>query len=340
MVTLSEIAVQSGFSVPVVSRALSLNPNPKAPKVAAETRRKICETAKRLGYTPNRTAEFLKKGKNPTIGVFLQLRSDSLLAELIRGISTAAMEYQFPLALFFDADYNSYLNFLQNSQKENYCGIITYPVIYFREHLPEQTHKKLLLDAIKAYLADGGRLVMLENNNLHQEIIPDVLYIDVDHAWGGRLAADYLLKHGAEIVFTLDYTYIPHRSAGFIKQIRKYNLTPEVFPLGETAELSHAVLRFHKKNPSKRIGIYASTDKQAIEIFSLLAKEGLTAGTDYLLIGYDNQYATQLTIPGITTIAQPMFEVGYTAVRQLINAIYRLPVDSIYLKPKLIVRGT
>ena len=55
MVTLSEIAVQSGFSVPVVSRALSLNPNPKAPKVAAETRRKICETAKRLGYTPNRT---------------------------------------------------------------------------------------------------------------------------------------------------------------------------------------------------------------------------------------------------------------------------------------------
>ena len=326
MVTLSEIAVQSGFSVPVVSRALSLNPNPKAPKVAAETRRKICETAKRLGYTPNRTAEFLKKGKNPTIGVFLQLRSDSLLAELIRGISTAAMEYQFPLALFFDADYNSYLNFLQNSQKENYCGIITYPVIYFREHLPEQTHKKLLLDAIKAYLADGGRLVMLENNNLHQEIIPDVLCIDV--------------KHGAEIVFTLDYTYIPHRSAGFIKQIRKYNLTPEVFPLGETAELSHAVLRFHKKNPSKRIGIYASTDKQAIEIFSLLAKEGLTAGTDYLLIGYDNQYATQLTIPGITTIAQPMFEVGYTAVRQLINAIYKLPVDSIYLKPKLIVRGT
>ena len=115
MVKLSEIANESGFSIPMVSRVLSPKPH-KGACVAEKTRKHIEAVAKRMGYRPNRNAEFLKRGKNPVIGCFLPSRADSLLAKLMKGIGEEAEKQNFPLSFYFDITQESYLDFIKNQK--------------------------------------------------------------------------------------------------------------------------------------------------------------------------------------------------------------------------------
>ncbi|NLK84260.1 MAG: LacI family transcriptional regulator [Lentisphaerae bacterium] len=137
MIKLAEIARESGFSIPVVSRALSPNPH-KDTRTASKTKEHIRQVAKRMGYRPNRNAEFLKRGQNPVIGCFLPPRTDTLSAKLMKGISQEADKNNFPIAFYFDTTKDSYLEFIERSQRSKNCGIITYPyfkLVFFREDI-------------------------------------------------------------------------------------------------------------------------------------------------------------------------------------------------------------
>jgi DNA-binding LacI/PurR family transcriptional regulator len=183
MVKLSDIAKESGFSIPVVSRVLSPKPH-KGARVADNTRKHIQVIAKRMGYRPNRNAEFLKRGQNPVIGCFLPSRTDSLLAELMKGISEEAEKNNFPLAFYFDMTPKSYMEFIEYSKLSKNCGIITYP--YFKIDPEVET-------VISNYQENGGKIVLVEGgSNLWQW--HNCTSVSVDNYYGGKLAAKHLLK--------------------------------------------------------------------------------------------------------------------------------------------------
>ena len=91
MITLKKIAAETGYSISLVSRVLSPKPG-QASYVSASTRKIILQATERLNYRPNRSAEFLRKGKAPVIGVFLPDSADDLIADLVVGLSEKAEE--------------------------------------------------------------------------------------------------------------------------------------------------------------------------------------------------------------------------------------------------------
>ncbi len=324
MIKLSEIAVESGFSVPVVSRVLSPKPHKDA-RVAEATRKHIQDVARRMGYRPNRNAEFLKRGQSPVIGCFLPSRTDSLLAKLMKGIAEEGEANDFPLAFYFDMTKASYLEFLERSRRFKNCGIISYP--YFK--LDAEVEK-----VIADYQDNGGKIVLIEGSSERWQW-RNCTSVSVDDYYGGVLAAQHLIERGARTFITKQYQGIPERIAGFTDTVQKTDATVAV--KHDPAEIISEVIRLHPERKFP-VGLYLPTDGDALTVLCELQRSGIEVGQDVLLIGYGNHYMTECVRPALTTVAQPFYKVGQTAVKKTIASIYADKPESIRIKPELIVR--
>ena len=321
MVKLSEIAKESGFSIPVVSRVLSPKPHKDA-RVAEKTREHIQAVAKRMGYRPNRNAEFLKRGQNPVIGCFLPSRADSLLAQLVKGISEEAEKNNFPLAFYFDTTKDSYLEFIERSRKSKNCGIITYP--YFKLDTEAEA-------VISNYQKNGGKIVLIEGGSSRWQW-HNCTSVSVDHYHGGKLAAKHLLKQKVEYFITHEYYNIPERISGFTDTIKK---AQKKITMVDSFGNIIKKIKTTKRYP---IGIYLSSDSEAITMICELQRNNINVGKDVLIIGYDDLYLSQYTSPSLTTVSQPFEKVGQLAVKKLISNIYGSTEKSTLIKPKLTIR--
>ena len=315
MVKLSEIAEASGFSIPVVSRVLSPKPHKDA-RIADKTRMHIQKVAKRMGYRPNRNAEFLKRGQNPVIGCFLPSRADSLLAKLMKGISEEAEKNNFPLAFYFDTTKDSYLEFIQRSQKSKNCGIITYP--YFKLDAEAEA-------VISNYQKNDGKIVLIEGGSSHWQW-HNCTSVSVDHYYGGKLAAEHLLRQNIESFVTHEYKYLPERTMGFTETIQKAEKKLEVFE--SFIDLIEKI-KVTRKYP---LGVYLPSDTEAVNMLCELQRNNIDVGKDILIIGYDDLYLSQHVSPALTTISQPFSEVGLLAVKKLIDNIYGKVSESTLIK--------
>lgn len=323
MIKLAEIAKEAGFSVPVVSRALSPNPH-KDTRTADTTKEHIRKVAKRMGYRPNRNAEFLKRGQNPVIGCFLPPRTDSLLAKLVKGISEEADKNNFPLAFYFDTTKDSYLEFIERSRRSKNCGIITYP--YFK--LDAETE-----DVISDYQENNGKLVLVEGGSNHWQW-HDCTSVSIDNYHGGKLVAEHLLEHNVKQFITMQYGNIPERTSSFVETIQSAQQNATIF---KSLEEIIDKVKNAKKYP---VGIFLPRDQDAVAALCEFQRNNIEVGKDALIIGYDDQYLSEYVRPSLTTVSQPFDIVGRLAVQRLIAKIYDNSSESILIKPELIIRNS
>lgn len=321
MVKLAEIAKASGFSIPVVSRVLNPNPNIEV-KIAPKTRELILETAKRMKYRPNRNAEFLKRGQNPVIGVFLPHFRNSLITDLVMGISEAAQKHGFPVSFAFETSFENYRKFIKETSGRRNCGIITYP--YFQ--LDNEATK-----LIEGYCHNGGKMVMVNaDKSLYR-----VPHVGMDDHFGGWIAAEHLLERGCEEFIIIDG--IPERRNGFAARLKEQGGDCSIYP--ECTESYRIVVEQCRKSGGK-IGIFTCADRMAATLHGLLLQAGMVPGERVKLIGYDDLFLSRHLAPALTTVSQPFTESGRLAVDKLVDIIYDRPAESVALKPELIVRKT
>ncbi len=324
MVKLAEISEATGFSIPVVSRVLSPKINSEA-KIAPRTRQLILDTALRMGYRPNRNAEFLKRGQNPVIGVFLPYYRNDLITDLVMGISQTAQEQGFPVSFSFETRFATYQRFIENTKGQRNCGIITYP--HFEA---EQSASEL----IRQFSEGGGKLVLINARQLQPQQLR-VPHVDVDDLTGGRIAAERLLYHKCDEYLVM-YS-IEDRKNGFEQKLAEAGVKCRCFR--EKPEDFSRIFKLCRES-GKRIGIFCGTDRMAVKIHTGLLLNGLKPGERVKLIGYDNLFLPQYLMPALTTISQPFFEIGCLAMRKLVDVIYGHPAESVTLQPELVIRET
>ena len=322
MVKLAQIAEAAGFSVSIVSRVL--NPNPKNPgKIAEATQCRIREVARQMGFRPNRAAEFLQRGQLPTIGVFMPHYRNSLITDLVMGISAEASANGFPIAFSFDTNYASYRKFLEENRSQCNCGIITYP------HFNLDAKADQL---ICKYLDEGGKMVLINA----EDFMPQVPHVEIDERKGGEIAAEELASAGCTRLFLLTASMLG-RSDGFREYARRAAI-PLVEYLAIDANFTK-VIDFCR-DARETIGIFVSADREAVRLYSLLLQDGIIPGGKIKLIGYDDLFLTNCLKPALSTIAQPFVEAGHCAVKTLVDTIYGKPVQNTCLLPTLVRRET
>lgn len=324
MPTLNEIADQAGMSITVVSRVLSPKPELNS-RVASRTRHHVLAIAERMGYRPNRNAEFLKRGTTPVIGVFLPRFDDSLVARLTFGISDEASRQNFPVSFHYDMSIESYRSFISNAHSLRNCGIITFP--YFETDI---NCEKLIED----YVINRGRIVMISQSR-H---MPDITTVRIDDYYGGRLAGECLLSNGCNKVFA--YATIVSRADGCADVLRTQGIDCESYMVGASPlETVYARIKASIAG-GLRTGVFAGTDRDAAMFYKFADDNGLKIGRDVFVVGYDNQNYSKLLNPALTTIDQPIQDAGCKAVKKLIDLIYDQPVESESFKPVLIKRDS
>jgi LacI family transcriptional regulator len=329
MVTLREIAAAAGYSIAVVSRVLSPCPHAGA-RIAEKTREHISDVALRLGYRPNRVAEFLKRGGSPVIGVYIPDSAETHSGELVKGICLEAGLNSFPLAFFYDATIDGFQRFILETINFRNSGVIVFPAFQFDERIAE---------LVEMYCGHGGRMVMI--NNLERCTTPGLCSIDIDDFSGGGMVAERLLTRGCRRFLTICNHTFPARHEGFCRKIEFTGKTCEIIASVKEFNAEKVIsmlLSMHQNKNNLPIGIFAASDLEAVEIITMLAKCNVKIGRDVLIAGYGNQYLAAHVHPGLTTVIQPFLTAGRNSLTKLSAMIYGKDAESEKLIPELIIR--
>lgn len=334
-VTLRDVARDSGVSATTVSRIL--NDRETGVPIRPETRQRVLDTARRLGYKPNLLARGLRGSKSSLLGVIARDISDPFHIQILRGINDAARI----------ADYRLFL------------GHVDYQadVVIAYASMLEQSHADGIIligdieggDSALALLAEQHRFMIGVTDRTSRRQIPGVYS---DSSVGTQLAMDHLwdLGHRSIICVSDSRTYDGRlridryeqymRSRGASDQIRVYITDQEPAP---AYELGRRI--FDGLIPADRpTAIYATSDTTAIGLMQASYQAGVRIPEELSIIGYDDIDLAAFTIPPLTTISQTGVEMGKTAAELLFTMITkdleRDEVNDVVLSPNLVVRAS
>jgi LacI family transcriptional regulator len=325
--TIAEIAARAGVSVPTVSRVLNNRPD-----VAPETRARVEKIIQESGFVPNRASNSLRKGSSDIIDIVVPGLDTPYSVEIVRGVSEVAERNGLRLALSTTA------NAVQREQQ--------------------------WLVKVLEGITDGAILVLpsvLPNNleELHRHKIP---FVVVDHRselgadtpsvsatnWaGGRAATEYLLSLGHRRIAVIGGGATVQCSIGRIAGYRSaleeagVPIYPEYIRKGEFMqqtgyEQTCALLEL----PEPPTAIFAGSDLQAMGVYSALRARGIAIPDEISVVGFDDIPLAALVTPALTTVRQPLMEMGRVATTMLLHLIAQEPLDSmrVELATTLIVR--
>jgi LacI family transcriptional regulator len=351
--TLKDIALEAGVSVMTASSVL--NASRSGTRVSEATRTKIEEIAQRLGYIPNATARGLAKGKTHTIGVIfgrvvfaMNTPLESYGATILQGISDGSGERDYNLMLFTKPWHLAPQPAAQyRSQHTDGLIVIAPP-----------TDVSFIPDLV----ALGIRMVVVSYPS-EPLGIPNV---DVDNTLGIEMVMEHLLGLGhRKIAFlsgTPEMQSAGERYLGYETMLQKTGVplnaeyvTPSR-PRGDSqaptgsygAEATYADTRRLLALADPPTAIIAGNDRMAFEALRAAREAGVSVPKQLSIVGFDDRPEAALMTPALTTVRQPLWEIGRAAAHVLIDAIEKKEMGgsiekavlSHKITPTLIVRGS
>lgn len=325
--TIAEIAAKAGVSIPTVSRVLNNRPD-----VAPATRELVERTVKESGFVHSRATNALRRGSSGIVDVVVPSLDTLYSVEIVRGVDEVIERTDLRLAL------STTDNAVQREQ---------------------QWLRKVLQGA-----TDGAILVLSRGQSsnldeLHQRRIP---FVVVDHRgelgtdipsvsatnWsGGRAATEYLLSLGHRRIAVIGGSATLRcsidRIAGYRAALEEAGIPvdstyvrPGEFIQQTGYEQTCALLEL----PEPPTAIFAGSDLQAMGVYSALRARGIAIPNAVSVIGFDDVPVASLVTPSLTTIRQPLVEMGRVATTMLLRLIAAEPLDSmrVELATTLLIR--
>jgi DNA-binding LacI/PurR family transcriptional regulator len=340
-VTLLDIARACGFSVSTVSIVLS--EAPLSQNIAATTREQIRAMAQQLGYHPDAYARSLRRRRSQTIGVLAYDLSDPFCIPIVRGIQAGLQPGSYlPLLMDAQTERGRFDNYLQLILERRAEGVIVIASWIFEEanlladieknHVPIVIVGRDLTErGISSVLVDnemGGALAMRHLYELgHRQIAvirgPEELF-DSEPRWAGvqRFAAEVGIELDPGLIFQLPGLLDP--ASGFAGGL----------------ECSLRMLASGRPFTA----VLAFDDLTALGVVRGLTGAGLRIPVDCSVVGFDDVLPATVATPGMTTIRQPLREMGLLAAEWAVEAIEftedgSRPVPKLHLaRPELVMR--
>ncbi len=329
-VSIKDIAKRVNRSITTVSRALN-----DYDDVSPETKQLILKTAKEMGYSPNTFAQRLQKQQSDTIGLVLPTFSprfsDPFFSELLAGIGNKAADLGFDLLVSTRSP----------GPQEN------------------ETFKKL----IEGQRVDGFIVVRTRNRDqridyLLSEDFPFVAfgrtdiceqfsYVDEDGYFGMMLVAEHIAGLNHKTIGCIlpqpDLAFTHKRLAGLKDGLKKFDveLKEPYIKFGDLTQKSGYQMGGELLDlPEVPTAIVACNDLMAFGVMSAAQERGFIVGKDVSVTGFDDIPMSEFSHPPLTTVHQPVYQIGGMVCEMLVKII-RGEIDDpqqIILKPKLVVR--
>jgi len=330
MTNVKKVAELAGVSTATVSRALS-----RPGMVAKVTREKVIAAATKAGYSGNYLARNLRTNKTSQVIVLVPNIANPFYSEVIRGIERVA----------HDHGYSVLLGDTQNSlAREN-----AYTKMYTTKRADGLITLCPRLPKLDRSIQDADLLIEPIVNACECAPGTPMRTVQLDNKGAARKATDYLISLGHQrIGFVAGPPGSPlssERFEGYKAAMTAAKLsTPEdLFAIGdfsvESGVLAAKQLLAVKQPPT---AIFCSNDEMALGVMTVLKSVGIGIPDDISIVGFDNIHFAQYFDPSLTTVAQPMGDLGEKAMTVLCETLAGNPpkVKDIVLPFDLIVRDS
>ena len=330
-VTRDDVARLAGVSPATVSYVINNGPRP----VSEETRAKVLWAIEQLGYQPNVMAQNLRRQRTDTIGlVFTTIErhlTHPYFVDLLTSIGEECARHGFDLLLSPCTDRS-----LEQTIYERMVGgrrVAGVIVTGIRHD-----------DARIAYLSAEEFPFVILGRPEHNEDFP---YIDVDGARGVDEAMQHLIDLGwrriAFIGLSAELICADDRLAGYRKALERNGLPYDprlVTNMSTTEEAGHQAMAGFLALNEPPDAVLACSDELALGAMNAAQEQGLVVGRDVGVIGFDDIPSAAYCRPPLTTIRQPMYEIGTRLCHMLIQIIEGEEPEErqVILPPTLVVR--
>ena len=324
MATLKDVARESGLTVGTVSRVLN-----NRGYISEQTREKVFEVMRQLNYQPNEMARSLSKQKSNTVGVIVPHIVHPYFAKMISNLELAAYEHKYKILLF-------------NSKG--------------KEEKEEEYIEMCKSNRVSGVVLCSGTISTEKFRNLGCPLITFERFIDggtagilCDNYQGGMLAAERLIERGCRNILHIggindspmpaDERKIACEAVCRKKGIGFAEVDPgQIFydDMNYYPIIREALERYPETD-----GIFASSDVIAAQAIQVCHEKGISVPEQMKIVGFDDVNVASLTIPGITTVRQPVREMAEAIIKTLDNASNGIMVPAKTVFPaSLVVRGS
>jgi len=324
--TINDIAKLAGGSKGAVSYVLNNKPG-----VSEEVREKILRIIEEYGYKPNKLAQALAGKKTNFIALVIPDISDVFYAKIIKGVEKTLSRHGYFLNL-----YSTHANPEKEHQVFDFLNMgIVDGVIVMAYHIDEGFINKIIDSKIPFVFIDYP----YDGENIYSVV--------VDNEDGGFKATEYLISLGhREIAFihgSKEAWDSEFRFRGYLKALEKYNIpfNEKLVLRGDfTREGGYKAVKSLLSTGEKFTAIFSANDHMALGAIKALKEEGLRVPEDVSVIGFDNIEASVLSNPPLTTIMQPIYQLGEVSAKILIRLLSGevLEQKKYFLKTQLIER--
>lgn len=324
--TIKEIAEMANVSTATVSKIL----NGKDKYISEPTRQRVLAIAEREGYIPNAIAKSLKIKSTKTLGIIIPDVMNLFFSELARGVEDAAETKGYSVILCnSDNNLSKEEKYIQVLQEKMVDGIIlTASEQSVRKSLKKRNIPLVLLDRDLLIDDEVGRIV-------------------VENEEGAYQATDFLISKGCKNIGFISSDAMNKSSGqrlnGYKRALLAHGVNfdeNKIFLKSYTIETGYEGTKALLEN-NDLDGICCGNDLIAIGAINALKEKHIKIPQDMKIIGFDDIKISQYLDPPLTTIKQPIYELGEEAVKMLIGMIEKRDINlNKVLKTKLIERGS
>ncbi len=326
MITIKDIAEKAGVSYATVSRALNGRPD-----VNEETRSRIFELAKEMGYQPNAIARSLVKRKSQVLALIVPDVSNPFFADITMAVNDAAEKAGYTIMVC-----NTGWDPIKEQEKirimveQRVDGIIIKPAAFLKPGVLEALNIPIVV--------------------FWHAMNDDLSYIEVDHDIGSRLAVSHLIERGFKRI-----AYIGGKETSPSNQIRLMSYQKTLQENGFTVDgelISFGAFNHESgyerlkqllrlKNPPD--AVFCANDIIAMGVLQCAQDMSIPVPGELGIIGFDDISYTSLPLINLSSVSQPRDKLGEKAFDALLEEIEHFPVRTrqhIMIEPELKVRGT
>lgn len=330
--TLEEVAARAGVSRATASRVLRGDK-----KVSEHARTVVLDAAKAISYVPNLAARSLVTGRSDSVAFLVEeteerMFSDPFFLGMLRSAQETVAEAGLQLVFTVMTRAEDQSRFLAYAAGGHVDGVLLLS-LHGQDKLPQR-------------LEDLGVPTVLSGRPLSGR--RRLWYVDADNVGGGSLATAHLLgsgrRHVATVTGPLDMCAGQDRLAGYRAAVEHAGLPYDesLVSVGDFTSAGgyDATRRLLEQRPDVD-AIFAGSDLAAFGVVRALRDAGRKPGADVAVIGFDDIPAAAEQEPPLSTVRQPIAELGTAMTRLLLRRIEGEKVDRTAVLPvELVLRAT
>jgi DNA-binding LacI/PurR family transcriptional regulator len=329
--TLEDVAARAGVSRATASRVIN-----GSPRVTDATREAVERAVRALGYTPNRAARSLAGSASDTVALVVsepsaRLFADPFFAGTVRGVAAALAETRFQLVLLTTQDDTDRPRIERHLLRGTTDG-----VLLLSTRSDDPLPARLARARVPCVVAGRG-----------ERSRRGVGYVDADNVGGARQAVAHLVERGRTTIATVtgpaDMPVGVDRYEGWRAALADAGLNGHR-ELVARADFTRAggaaaAVKLLDRTPALD-AIFAASDLMAVGVLDTLRQRKRRVPDDVAVVGFDDNELAASTDPPLTTVRQPVEQIGGEMATMLLAQLDGADATSLVLPTDLVIRAS